>query len=211
MTLERILTAARNSAKTAQGKSFVDSIDYARDYAEPGYGPAKLGVLFANWNDITEYREGGVNGLGERVKVDDVPSRVSDALEHAGYDIEWSDEWTTCGSCGKAVRTSANSYGWTRSYSEQDGDVSCAACTLEDPAGYLEALEGNSDAAVTLDVDPAWMPRVSCSSLDWHTNTSTGRSSTWRNHETSSRRRPEGRLRIVGRSGDARSWFNAAH
>ena len=33
-----------------------------------------------------------------------------------GRTKEWADEWSMCADCGKAFRTSPNSYGWTPSY-----------------------------------------------------------------------------------------------
>src|SRR5262245_37954667 len=77
-------------------QSEIDNLGYASGYAEPGYHDPDNGVLFANWNVF--------------------PRGFDRVLEQAGYAVEWSDEWSTCEDCGKAVRTSPNSYGWQRSY-----------------------------------------------------------------------------------------------
>ena len=120
---------------------------YANEYAEPGYTAGARGILFANWNDRDHYDP----VTKTRVTDDTTMSRLSKLAERAGYEIEWSDEWTTC-SCGKAVRTSPDSYGWTRSFAEYDGEISCVKCVTADPTDYLESLEGNSDAAETMDI-----------------------------------------------------------
>ena len=79
---------------------------------------------------------------------------MSKVLERAGIEIEWSDEWTSCCDCGKLVRTSGDSYSWTRSFTEYDGHVSCHECLESDPEGHLESLEGNPDTANTLSINP---------------------------------------------------------
>lgn len=89
-------------------QSEIDNMGYASEYAEPGYEQPKKGILFANWNRL--------------------PRGLDDILEKAGYAIEWSDEWFTC-DCGKAVRTSADSYCWTPSYKEtKHGEILCKDC-----------------------------------------------------------------------------------
>jgi hypothetical protein len=108
-------------------------IMFAKEYAEPGYSNPAKGILFANWND-------------EPLK------RLGDLAEKAGYAIEWSDEWSVCDDCGKAVRTSPNSYGWRRSYFDSEDGFLCVECVRDDPSAYLESLEGNPRAAETLDI-----------------------------------------------------------
>lgn len=112
----------------------LNDIQWSEDYAEPGYDTPKRGVLFANWNQY--------------------PSKLTDVLERAGYAIEWSDEWSTCDDCGKAVRTEANSYSWQRSY-ELIGECSivCHACV--DWPAYLESIEDEPHHACTRSCDPS--------------------------------------------------------
>jgi hypothetical protein len=148
MTLERILQAAKNSMINGrhsphcysahvpgQGyinrgeridqrpdylrqlskdvQSEIDNMGFAPSYAEPGYDQPKRGVLFANWNRF--------------------PRGFDSVLERAGYAIEWSDEWTTCDDCGKALRTQPDSYGWTPAYVEDEsGNIMCRDCAPED-------------------------------------------------------------------------------
>lgn len=65
-----------------------DSEAYASfcpDYAEPGYhlGAEKQGILFGDWNHVSR--------------------ELFRALEHH-FEMEWSDEWSTCDNCGRAIR-----------------------------------------------------------------------------------------------------------
>ena len=63
---------------------------------EPGY-PDNM-VIAANWNE--EHLKGLSNWIERREDVE----------------LEWSDEWTGCGDCGKAVRTQPDSYQWEPYY-----------------------------------------------------------------------------------------------
>lgn len=116
-----------------------DSIQWAHAYAERGYDDPKAGILFGNWNHVSQ--------------------RVQDILERMGYSLEWEDEWTTCGECGKAVRTSADSYGWQPSYVyyPSDCDITCIECLNGDAENYLETLENHPRRAlnVQFSIDPA--------------------------------------------------------
>jgi len=67
-------------------------MEYCSYYGEPGYHDPAAGILFANWNDISK--------------------RTADYLEAAGYELEWSDEWTIDYNNDKAWRTSPDSYEW---------------------------------------------------------------------------------------------------
>ncbi len=81
-------------------------LDSAHDYAEPGYSTGELGILFSNWND-----EGFWDRLENKyVVVCQFMPRLAKVAEHAGYEIEWSDEWDTCSDCCKAFRTQADLY-----------------------------------------------------------------------------------------------------
>lgn len=115
-------------------RSEVDNMGFAPGYAEPGYEDPKHCVLFANWNCL--------------------PRELGDILERAGYAVEWSDEWSTCDECGKAVRTSPDSYSWERAYTMPDEyTILCRECT--DWQEHCRSCEDQSDRAVTSDVDPA--------------------------------------------------------
>lgn len=101
---------------TAQ--SDLKNMDWAADYAEPGYEQPKHGIFFANWNHF--------------------PDKTTDLLEKAGYAIEWSDEWSTCDDCNRAFRTSHNSHAWTPAYKWVD---ECSLLCLE----CAKAAEPSSD------------------------------------------------------------------
>lgn len=114
-------------------KQELDCIGFANGYAEPGYQDTDKGVLFANWNCFSK--------------------RVVDVLESAGYAIEWQDEWSTCGQCYKAVRTSADCYQWQPYYVECDGEIDCLDCV--DWQSVLEGYEDNPRKAVFNACNPA--------------------------------------------------------
>jgi hypothetical protein len=126
-------------------------VDYADDYAEPGYSKDGDGpVLFANWNNRTRYNR----ETGEYETLDDVPERLARIFERMGCSIEWEDEWIRCDDCGRAFRTQADCYSWTRSgHISEHGDVSCADCITNDPQHYLDEISGDSGKALTFDVD----------------------------------------------------------
>lgn len=122
----------RQLERSAQSE--LDNLGFAAGYAEPGYTDPEHGILLANWNVF--------------------PRGIDTVLERAGYAIEWSDEWSTCADCNKAVRTSANSYSWQASYQlVNDCEVVCNNCL--DWSEHIETYEDDPDRAVPSDVDPA--------------------------------------------------------
>lgn len=86
----------------------VENIQYSHEYAEPGYSNPSKGILFADWNDVSQ--------------------RVQDILERAGFAIEWQDEWSTCSDCNKAIRTQPNCWDWRPAYTVGDGEILCSEC-----------------------------------------------------------------------------------
>lgn len=140
----RAVEAAKNSATTAAKNQLEEVQIHTNGYAEPGYSGEI--VATGNWNSVTRY----LNKASHIV--DDTPSRLGEVLEKLGVEIEWSDEWANC-SCGKLVRTQANSYSWTQSFYCFDGEIECIDCVTEDPEGYLSYLDGNVDAANTMNVN----------------------------------------------------------
>ena len=97
---------------------------YADGYAD-GQGetqPTK-GVLAANWNKF--------------------PRGLDSLLERLGFAVEWSDEWTTCDSCNKALRTQPDSYCWEPAFREtSDGETLCRACYADE---YPDEDENDED------------------------------------------------------------------
>ena len=89
--------------------------EWLADYAEPGYSlsEGQEGILLANWNEV--------------------PNRIQEGLEpHA--ELVWSDEWAACCECGRAVRTSPDSYQWTPSFTlHNDCEILCLDCQADLP------------------------------------------------------------------------------
>ena len=124
--------------------------DWADGYAEPGYNDPAEGVLFGNWNVQRQHDKTGQVVVFE----DRRPARFSAIAEAAGYGVEWYDEWSTCHDCGKAVRTSPDSYGWRRSYAFiGECDLVCHECVKASPDDYVAELIKNPQQADTLDLD----------------------------------------------------------
>lgn len=113
----------------------LSNMTMAPGYAEPGYADTEVkAVLMANWNCFSRY--------------------AVDALENAGYAVEWSDEWTTCIECYKAIRTKGDSYEWQpyHVFIEGEGEVCLDCLNWQD---YLESIEDNPDTAVMRQCNPA--------------------------------------------------------
>lgn len=99
--------------------------NYAVGCSERGYDDKP--VILANWNNI--------------------PDKVYQALENHGYSCEWEDEWIVCDDCGKAFRSSPDSYGWEMFGYIGDGFAVCGNCIDWDE--YLESMENHPKMAVT--------------------------------------------------------------
>jgi hypothetical protein len=128
---------ASEDTDRTRAKSEIENLQWSHEYAEPGYTHPGKGILFANWNYFAR--------------------EATDLLERAGYAIEWSDEWATCQDCDKAVRTSPDSYGWTRSYHIfNECELLCCDCIREDPTSYLEDITDNPHKALfpSFNIDP---------------------------------------------------------
>ena len=124
----------------------------AESYAEPGYDldDETMPVLLANWNKKQRWNQ-DTNSW-------DIQSNVMpllcDLAEKMGCSIEWCDEWVVC-DCNKAFRISGDSYSWTMYGIIDDDGYACGDCIHDDPADYLESLEGNPHRAITISgIDP---------------------------------------------------------
>jgi hypothetical protein len=117
--------------------SEIENMDFSAEYAEPGYSNPLKGILFADWNYF--------------------PRGIDSILERYGYQIEWSDEWTTCEQCGRAVRTSPDSHGYQPSYVIlNDCEIVCVDCLNGDAGDYLESLENHPNRALNVPaINPA--------------------------------------------------------
>lgn len=106
----------------------IECLDWAPGYAEPGYQDPERAVLFSNWNHF--------------------PVDATRLLERYGYEVEWDDEWSTCGECGKAVRTQADSWGWQPYYIIlNECELVCLDC-VDWPDVLRREYENNSSSAV---------------------------------------------------------------
>lgn len=124
--------------------------DWGGEYKEPGYAnPDRPMVVLGDWWHRTPATEDKPHG-------DLIGSVLATLIEAAGGAIEWHDEWTCCSECGGVVRVSADSYSWTRSYVEWEGDLICHEC-MEDHdhrRDYLEqVIEGDPRMAETIGWD----------------------------------------------------------
>jgi len=149
----KILEAAANSAPTQSGRYRIEEMRVHVGYSEPGYGTLEGDDIIVTGN-FNEIRNTELYSSAERAHHsfgDGTPGRVAEVLEKAGINIEWSDEWAECCECNKLVRTSADHYGWTRSYvMHNECEVVCEECVEEEPEEHLRSLEGNADTANTL-------------------------------------------------------------
>jgi hypothetical protein len=133
--------------------------DYCIGYAEPGYGATDTLVVFANWN--TEQL-----------------APLADVIEATdGAELEWSDEWTRCGNCYRAMRTSPDSYMWKMfgAWSDNACEYICGDCLREDMDSALDdGYIGNPDNAVTwaspADMTAAgWTQYAPSDPMEWET------------------------------------------
>jgi hypothetical protein len=120
---------------------------YMQSYSEPGYDEDAL-VVVGNWN---------------------AHKRTGELLEKLGVECEWYDEWTTCGNCGKLVRTSPDSYSWAQSFECFDGDIKCKKCLLESDSSASEYLDwvSSQETLNTIVKDPSqygWVKVKTCES-----------------------------------------------
>lgn len=136
-------------------RNWAEEVQWYEDYAEGSSGSAHTrGVVSANWNDLTEYRKGGVNGLGERVQISDIPSRMSDLFERLGFSIEWSDQVTSCHECGKCIQTEPDCWSWTPGFMVGDGTIECAECAESSAEAWLDQCAEESKHWTLSNIDP---------------------------------------------------------
>ncbi len=126
-TTDEILETARNSATTEATRNRLEEIRSYPGYAEPGCAPTKV-VYLGDWNapDFYDFAQGC------RVEVQDghlVP-QLKEALEKAGVDTEWDDEWASCHDCGRIARTIPDWMGWQSFliFNLSEGSCLCRDC-----------------------------------------------------------------------------------
>lgn len=124
MTLDELITELQEK----------HNAEWCNLYGEPGYTQPAEGVIFANWNNIEQAHQ--------------------EMLEAAGYELEWSDEWTIDYDNNKAYRTSPDSYFWEPSVAyTEDGEM----LTPDDsPHDWIEAM-AVSDPSNKAQCLPSWI------------------------------------------------------
>jgi len=146
--LYALLESCSEACRKLPGHHYRD-FSWAPDYCEPGYSlkADSPGIVFGDWNTL--YYDAPAE-----IKRRDPVGRLARILERLGYELEWEDEWSSCPDCGKAFRTSPDSYSWTQHYVWLgDCEMICLDCL--DHASYLETLEDNPRKCVPPDIDPA--------------------------------------------------------
>jgi hypothetical protein len=144
--------AEQKGAKAALSR--MEDIQWAPEYAEPGYSTDKWCILFGNWNKLDRWNpETKTHDL--ILPDSEIWARTIRLLEKRA-ELEWGDEWSTCSECSKAVRTQGDSYGWQPAYWEDNGDLLCLECADKYPEDVLRSYEDEDNKAVpdSLKIDP---------------------------------------------------------
>jgi len=144
--------------------SFANEIQWYSEYADGSDAPK--GIVAANWNDDDRYdakRKERVD-LSPRIR-----SRLCAIFEKLGVEIEWSDMVSSCGGCGKCIRTEPDSYGWQPDFVTTDGDILCAECAKDDAETLLENAEGGVWNMPAIDpADYGYVPLPEEYETGWH-------------------------------------------
>jgi hypothetical protein len=75
----------------------VESVCIVDGCVEPGYPDGVY--AFGDWNPVA------FDAVTRAHRISGLPELLSSALERAGCEIHWEDEWTDCVECYRAVRT----------------------------------------------------------------------------------------------------------
>jgi hypothetical protein len=97
------------------------------------------------WGDI-ERAEKEIIALG---LIDDIPDlpRHGELLEK-GFDLVFSDEYTSCSCCGKLLKTTPSCYGDLPEYIINDGEILCSDCYGDDD--IIDLALNDTDTAVNI-------------------------------------------------------------
>lgn len=120
---------------------------FAPGYAEPGYDAPEKGIVFGDWNPVCGF------SVDKATQRRDPVSKLARVLENFGCELEWYDEWATCGDCGKAVRTTGDCYSWTPYFRLlHECELVCLDCL--NPEDYLTSIEDSSNSACPPQINP---------------------------------------------------------
>jgi len=152
--INELKSMVEEAKKSTENKNQLDKLDelyYVDDYAERGKSKKPKALVFADWNDESEYVNDESEYVnGERVVIDNTIEKLQIAMEEKGYDCQWIDEWLTCDECGKAFRCVENSYNWTMYGHIFDGECICGNCIRKNPDPYIEYLVESHARANTI-------------------------------------------------------------
>lgn len=160
---ERIARRLDREQGTCRHVSRLEELQWHENYWDDSSN-SELGVYTCDWNALDEY----VRGQG-RVELPGGrwPELLSRRLEKLGADIQWSDEHSTCGDCGKLVRTEPDGFGWRPEFHVGHGEITCLGCMLDHTGGGDDVLEGCARILwVTAWADAAEESGVSLSGCD---------------------------------------------
>jgi hypothetical protein len=73
---------------------------------------------------------------------------------------EWSDEWSTCDGCSRAVRTQPDCYSWKASFADFGGELLCTDCIEDYPGNYLKHVANELRDGTLLDLESHGFIRV---------------------------------------------------
>lgn len=122
---------AQRLIKVVCGETWGDGtlvMDVGMGYAEPGYHDNVTTWVLGSW---------WVRGDDGKLEI----HRLSAALERAGIEVEWHDEWEKCSHCARIFRTSGDSYMWKQfGIQLEDGDWLCGECAI-DPEFIEDVLQ----------------------------------------------------------------------
>lgn len=81
-----------------------------------------------------------------------IEEAMHDMTGKNGWDsYGFADEYTTCGECGRLVRTSPDSYSWTANFAiVNECELLCGHCIKQDSTSYIETLVNDPHRANTI-------------------------------------------------------------
>lgn len=104
-------------------------------------------VICGNWNHVgvewSEYRDIPYDSEAYKA-LHRRDNRLCDIIEKMGWDINWSDQISSCGGCCQAVSQ--------EDLTVQDSDVFCPNCIKEDLDAYIQERTNNPKQAVRSDL-----------------------------------------------------------
>ena len=111
-------------------------------------------VALADWNEQDRYD--ATTGRRLPIRGGKLIERLGEFFERIGVQCEWSDEWSICGDCYRAIRTEPDSHGYRPQYWVGDGDIFCHWCLADNPGSYLDSLlDSENECCEIAQLDPA--------------------------------------------------------